>query len=74
MTMRNEIANEIKELLEKMFPTPEQRVGGPDSTFMRVNRLMLLSGKLALIIVGEFTDEEIGHVEKAIERNNRSTP
>jgi len=40
-----DVDKEIEDLLNVMFPTPDQRTGGPDSTYARVRRLMCLASK-----------------------------
>lgn len=52
MELHAEVKKEIMDILEKMFPTSEQRTGGPNGTYSRVRRLMLLSQKLLIVVDG----------------------
>jgi len=72
VNIKNEIASEISDILKQMFPMQDQRMGGPDSTWMRVHRLMLLSGKMAMAVNAEFVADEMKHIDAAVERNKNA--
>lgn len=61
------INNEIIDLMNRVFPTSESRVGGKDSTFQRVTRLMLLAEKLAMTVAIDNCTKAIVELNDEIE-------
>ena len=74
MELHAEVKKEIMDILEKMFPTPEQRAGGPNGTYSRVRRLMLLSQKLLIVVDGNRNDVDLRDIDRELAENLKVTP